>query len=94
VSLYKDDQLLASDVSWPEPIKYLTFDNPGVHVRYSEDKKTVFVSSAKPVKGFVFEEDTERRLSDNGFDLVPEETKEVQVEGLPATMLKWRYIEM
>ncbi|KAI4620410.1 hypothetical protein J4E80_004937 [Alternaria sp. BMP 0032] len=94
VSLYKDGQLLDSDVSWPEPIKYLTFDNPGVHVRYSEDNKAVFVTSAKPVKGFVFDEDTEHRLSDNGFDLVPGETKDVQVEGLPATMLRWRYVEM
>jgi len=62
-------------------------------VRYSEDKQTVFVYTAKPVKGFVLEEDTERRLSDNGFDLVPGEMKEVHVEGL-ATTLRWRYVEM
>ncbi|CAN9089791.1 unnamed protein product [Alternaria alternata] len=84
----------ASDIAWPEPIKYLSFSDPGVQLRYSEDKKTISVSAAKPVKGFVFAENPRSHLSDNGFDLVPGETRDVQVEGFPATALTWRYIEM
>jgi beta-mannosidase len=94
VSLYVDGQCLVSDVSWPEPIKYLEFANPGLEVNYSKDKTKIFVSAAKPVKGFVFSEGKGMRLSDNGFDLVPGETREVEVEGLPADKLKWKYIEM
>jgi beta-mannosidase len=93
-SIYMDGKFLASDVSWPEPIKYLSFPDRGVELRNSKDEGMVSVSAAKPVKGFVFEEGPEGRLSDNGFDLVPGETKEIDVKGLPASSLRWRYIEM
>ncbi|KAL1801221.1 hypothetical protein ACET3X_001563 [Alternaria dauci] len=93
-SLTIDGECAASDIAWPEPIKYLSFTDPGVQLHYSEDNKTVSVSAAKPVKGFSFAEEPRSHLSDNGFDLVPGETRVVKVEGLPATALKWRYIEM
>jgi beta-mannosidase len=93
-SLDINNQCVASDIAWPEPIKYLSFADPGVELRYSEDKTTIFVSASKPVKGFTFDEGTHAELSDNGFDLVPGETKQVEVENFPATALGWRYIEM
>ncbi|OAL54732.1 glycoside hydrolase [Pyrenochaeta sp. DS3sAY3a] len=93
-SLYVNDQLTASDLAWPDPIKYLSFEDRDVQLRYSDDKTLATITCAKPVKGFVFSEKEGVRLSDNGFDLIPGETKEVSVEGCAANELKWRYIEM
>lgn len=85
---------VAADVSWPEPIKYLSFADRGVQVQYSDDKRKLHVSVSKPVKGFVFDEREGVRLSDNGFDIVPGETKEVHVQGCAADELRWKYIDM
>ncbi|KAK7991290.1 glycoside hydrolase [Apiospora saccharicola] len=63
-------QLVASDCSWPDPIKYLHFPDRGVQVRYP-DKFTAVVTAEKPVKGFVFGEVSQAALSDNGFDIMP-----------------------
>ncbi|KAF2680847.1 glycoside hydrolase family 2 protein [Lentithecium fluviatile CBS 122367] len=85
---------VASDVSWPDPIKYLTFPDRGVSVFYLEDESVVTVACEKPVKGFVFSEKQGVRLSDNGFDVVPGEKKEVHVVGCKTDGLEWRYVEM
>ena len=86
-------QKVASDVSWPEPIKYLDFPERGVKVEV-EGKGVARVRAERPVKGFVFEEREGMRLSDNGFDVVPGEVREVHVTGCAADELKWRYIDM
>lgn len=91
-SLAVDGELTASDVSWPEPIKYLSFPDRGVNVACSEGK--AIVTAEKPVKGFVFAEKEGVRLSDNGFDLMPQEAREVTVVGCSADELTWRYVEM
>lgn len=93
-SLFIDDHHVASDVAWPDPIKYLSLGDRGVEISYSESKTQVFVAAKKPVKGFVFSEREGIRLSENGFDIVPGETKRVQVTGCTADELKWRYIDM
>jgi beta-mannosidase len=93
-SLLVDGKCVASDVSWPEPIKYLSFGDRGVRVECSADMATAFVSAAKPVKGFVFAERKGTRLSDNGFDIMPGETHEVRIEGCAANELGWRYVDM
>lgn len=85
---------VSSDVSWPEPIKYLSFPDRGVKVVVGGDGSTVRVEAEKPVKGFVFEEREGVRLSDNGFDVVPGEVREVHVTGCRADELRWRYVEM
>ncbi|RAR02868.1 carbohydrate-binding module family 35 protein [Stemphylium lycopersici] len=82
------------DVSWPEPIKYLSFANRGIELRYSEDMAKAFISAKRPVKGFVFDEKEGVKLSDNGFDVIPGQSHEVQVEGCAANDLTWRYVEM
>ncbi|KAH7397268.1 glycoside hydrolase superfamily [Pyrenochaeta sp. MPI-SDFR-AT-0127] len=92
--LFVDRHPVASDVAWPDPIKYLSFDDRDVQVSYSESKTEVFISAKKPVKGFVFAEKEGVGLSDNGFDIVPGEMKTVQVKGCAADELKWRYVEM
>jgi beta-mannosidase len=89
-----DGKIVASDISWPEPIKYLSFSDRGVSVTFPEDKTAAFVSAERPVKGFVFAEKQGVKLSDNGFDLVPGEKKVVRVDGCKADELKWKYVEM
>lgn len=93
-SLHIHGKCIASDVAWPDPIKYLRFDNRGVKIAYSEDRSHAHVSAEKPVKGFVFAETKDARLSDNGFDIVPGEVKEVHVAGCAANDLQWRYVDM
>lgn len=87
------DQDIATDISWPDPIKYLKFDDRGVEIKYSDDQSLVSISARKPTKGFVFSEKQGVELSDNGFDLVPGETKKVTVKGISAESLEWTYIE-
>lgn len=94
VELYVGGAIVASDVSWPEPIKYLRLFDRGVSVKVSEDKATAIVTAQKPVKGFVFEEKRGVKLSDNGFDIMPGEKKHVHVEGCGADQMKWTYVEM
>ncbi|CAO2658394.1 Nn.00g061170.m01.CDS01 [Neocucurbitaria sp. VM-36] len=93
-SLYIDSQCVATNASWPEPIKYLSFKDRGLDIHFSEDGTIAFVGAAKPVKGFVFCEKPGVRLNDNGFDIMPGEKKEVRVMGCKANELKWRYVEM
>ncbi|EUC45953.1 carbohydrate-binding module family 35 protein [Bipolaris oryzae ATCC 44560] len=93
-TLHIDGQYVATDVSWPEPIKYLSFEDRGIKVEYNEDLSVAFVSASKPVKGFVFSERKGVRLSDNGFDVIPGETHEVQVDGIAANELEWSYVEI
>ncbi|XP_014558024.1 carbohydrate-binding module family 35 protein [Bipolaris victoriae FI3] len=93
-TLHIEGQCVATDVSWPEPIKYLSFEDRGIKVEYSGDLTVAFVSSSKPVKGFVFSEKEGVRLSDNGFDVIPGETHEVQVDGIAANELEWSYVDM
>ncbi|PSN75124.1 glycoside hydrolase [Corynespora cassiicola Philippines] len=85
---------LAIDVSWPDPIKYLSFPDRGIDLKFSDDKKIVSVSASRPVKGFVFSEKQGISLSDNGFDLLPGETRQISVQGGPADALTWNYIGM
>ncbi|KAF2279109.1 glycoside hydrolase [Westerdykella ornata] len=85
---------ISNCISWPDPIKYLHFPDRDVQMRYSDDGASVTVTVGKPVKGFVFSERQGVRLSDNGFDLVPGVKKTVQVKGVHASKLDWRYVGM
>jgi beta-mannosidase len=87
-------KVVATDVSWPEPIKYLDFSDRGVKLHYSQDTLSVSVTTTKPVKGFVFSERKGVSLSDNGFDVMPGESIDVEVSGARADTLKWMYVGM
>lgn len=88
-----DGRIIASDVSWPEPIKYLDFPDRGLTFDVSPTGGRVTVTASKPVKGFVFEEHVGLKLSDNGFDVIPGEKNEIKVEGiLKAGELRYTYI--
>lgn len=90
-----EDQDIVTDVSWPDPIKYLDFEEEdrGVEISYDDDHSVVSISAKRPVKGFVFSEKQGIKLSDNGFDLVPGEDQNVTVKGIAAEALEWTYIE-
>lgn len=89
--LWVDGVQISSDVSWPDPIKYLDFPDRGVKVKYLSQGR-VEVSAEKPVKGFVFAEKQGVTLSDNGFDLIPgDEPRLVQVEGSGGE-LSWTFV--
>ncbi|KAH4002834.1 hypothetical protein HBI56_051860 [Parastagonospora nodorum] len=89
-----DGECVASDTAWPDPIKYLNFDDRQLDVRCHDDDSKIILMAAKPIKGFVFGEKKGVKLSDNGFDLMPHESKEVVVKGCTAHELKWLYIGM
>ncbi|KAF2025576.1 glycoside hydrolase [Setomelanomma holmii] len=92
--LYINGECVSTDTAWPEPIKYLRFEDRGVEVSCNDDKSKVFVTATRPVKGFVFSEKEGVKLSDNGFDVTPDERKEVDVTGCAADELKWMYVGM
>ena len=90
-SLWVDGVQVSSDVSWPDPLKYLDFPDRGVSVKHVTPG-LVEVSAEKPVKGFVFAERQGVKLSDNGFDLVPgDEPKLVRIEG-GGGELSWTFV--
>ncbi|KAK0662563.1 glycoside hydrolase superfamily [Cercophora samala] len=91
VSIWINKQKVSSDVSWPDPIKYLDLSERGLRVEYREGNQ-VEVSTEKPVKGFVFSEKEGVKLSDNGFDIMPGEHMVVKVEGTKAQELEWTFI--
>ncbi|KAI8634287.1 glycoside hydrolase family 2 protein [Xylariaceae sp. FL1651] len=86
-----ENQPVATDTYWPQPLKYLDFADRGVTVRAATDSQ-VIVSAARPTKSFVFQETRGVGLSDNGFDLVPREEKMVEVTGTSAKLLRYTYI--
>ncbi|KAK0616813.1 glycoside hydrolase family 2 protein [Immersiella caudata] len=87
--LWVGGEQVGFDVSWPEPIKYLEFEDRGVRVVDVGDG-VVEVSAEKPVKGFVFAERQGMKVSDNGFDLIPgEPSTRVQMEGNGGEIPEW-----
>ncbi|KAF1953243.1 glycoside hydrolase [Byssothecium circinans] len=90
-----DGKQVSSDVSWPDPIKYLNFPDRGVEIHYSDGGEKATISAKRPVKGFVFSEKQGVSLSDNGFDIVPGEAKEVVVTSDSGKVegLEWTFVE-
>ncbi|OTB13536.1 glycoside hydrolase family 2 protein [Daldinia sp. EC12] len=87
----EDDRVIATDNTWPQPLKYLDFSDREVKFKaLSADK--IVISSTRPVKGLVFEETRQTKLSDNGFDLIPGEEKTVDVSGVALDSLRYTYI--
>ncbi|KAH8899839.1 family 2 glycosyl hydrolase [Thozetella sp. PMI_491] len=96
VSLRIGGREVSTDVSWPEPTKYIDFANRGVKVTFNSSPKgtTAEITADKPTKGFVFSEKRGVRVSDNGFDLIPGRPKSVEIESdeFVVQELEWRYI--
>lgn len=85
-------ELVSRDVDWPQPLKYLSFEERGVEVVPTGD--TMVVRAAKPTKGLVFEERQGVLVHDSALDVVPGDEQVIRVKGLAAgdAPLKWRYL--
>ncbi|KAJ9655174.1 hypothetical protein H2201_008865 [Coniosporium apollinis] len=90
--LWIDDRVISRDVDWPQPLKYLSFEDRRVQVK--RDGNTITVVAEKPTKGLVFEEREGVLLNDSALDLVPGDEQVVTVKGLGADdqPLRWRYL--
>jgi beta-mannosidase len=98
VRLWIDGQIVARDVDWPQPLKYLDFADRGLEVKTqpgsSAGQRLLVVSSRKPVKCLVFEEQENVRISDSAIDLVPGDEQIVEITGLSDSdpPLGYRYL--
>lgn len=79
IRLFIEDKVVAREVDWPQPFKYLTFPDRGVTVQASEG--SYIVSAQRPTKGLVFDEVDGVILSDNAIDIVPGDTQIISVTG-------------
>ncbi|KAM0508699.1 hypothetical protein ACHAQF_000865 [Verticillium nonalfalfae] len=92
-SLTFNGELVATDTAWPEPFKYLDLNDRHVGLEIYQSGGEISIASRLPIKGFVLEETEGMKLSDNGFDLVPGEKREIQIEAGPTTApLRWTYL--
>jgi beta-mannosidase len=101
--LWVDGRLVARDVDWPQPLKYLDFSDRGIEVREIEQslsadngkgQRKVAISTRKPVKCLVFEERDGVIVSDNAIDIVPGDDQTVEIHGLKRgdSLLSWKYL--
>ncbi|KAJ5185539.1 Glycoside hydrolase family 2 immunoglobulin-like beta-sandwich [Penicillium cf. griseofulvum] len=87
--LWVDGQIVARDVDWPQPLKYLDFSDRGLEVKQQlgalAGQQLLIISARKPVKCLVFEERDNVRISDSAIDLVPGDDQVVEITGLSAS---------
>jgi beta-mannosidase len=93
--LLVNNQVVSTHVDWPQPYKYLSFDDRGLRVNLSESRSQISISVLKPVKGLIFDERPGLWFSDNGLDIVPGEEYSVDVQGLEESeSLGWTFLGM
>ncbi|KAJ5180934.1 Glycoside hydrolase family 2 immunoglobulin-like beta-sandwich [Penicillium capsulatum] len=95
--LWVGNDIIARDVDWPQPFKYLDLSHPRLEIsqegQRTRDKIVFKISSRKPVKCLVFEEEENVELSDNAMDIVPGDEQTLIVKGLGASQeLRYRYL--
>ncbi|MCJ1321033.1 hypothetical protein MMC15_006375 [Xylographa vitiligo] len=90
--LFVDGKIVARDMDWPQPYKYLPFENQDLHVAFHGHQ--MHISSKKPVKGLVFEEREGVLVSDSSLDVAPGDEQIVTISGLLASdkPLSWTYL--
>ena len=90
--LMQDGYTIARFVSWPEPLKSLTFDKSLGIIEVKLERNKAVVKVEKPVKGFELIANVEGVMwEDNGVDLVPGEEVELGVVGLQGDEVKARW---
>ncbi|KAI1072862.1 hypothetical protein LB507_011455 [Fusarium sp. FIESC RH6] len=75
--VFQSGECISRDVDWPQPFKYLSFENRGVKVEAQTGK--FMISSEKPTKGLVLEEIDDCVLSDNCLDVMPDDLQVVDI---------------
>jgi beta-mannosidase len=92
--IWVDGKLVSRDCDWPQPLKYLNFDDRGVSVKREGDK--IKVTTERPTKGLVFEEREGVLVEDSALDVIPGDEQVIKVKGLKEgdEPLRWRYLGM
>ncbi|KAJ5810706.1 Glycoside hydrolase family 2 immunoglobulin-like beta-sandwich [Penicillium pulvis] len=98
--VWVNDELVARDVDWPQPFKYIDLPTPLIEIKplspiSNTDKiRTVTIAALKPVKCLVFEEQDGIKYSDNALDLVPGDIQQVTISGFSKDIsnLIYRYL--
>ncbi|KAJ4376666.1 hypothetical protein N0V86_006782 [Didymella sp. IMI 355093] len=90
--IWVDGELVSRDVDWPQPLKYLDFEDRGLEV--VPQGSIILVKANKPTKGLVFEERSGVLVHDSAIDVVPGDEQVIRVRGLGKqdAALKWRYL--
>jgi beta-mannosidase len=90
--IWVNGEIVARDMDWPQPLKYLPFPKRNVKVDVRGDQMHVTVD--RPVKCLVFEEREGCHLSDSAIDLTPGDEQIVTVRGLKKgeEPLTWTYL--
>lgn len=91
--LWMDNKVIARDVDWPQPFKYLDLSERVLDLRiYRQEsgQALVLINARRPAKCFVFEEQDGVTFSDNAMDIVPGDEQVVIVSGLGGKHLKYR----
>jgi len=93
--LWIDDKVVSRDSDWPQPFKYISFENRNVKVT-SIGIDRLKISAALPTKGLVFEEREGVLVQDSALDVMPGDDQIVEVSGLKEgdKPLRWRYLGM
>lgn len=92
--IWVDGLLVARDVDWPQPLKYLSFEDREIEVKQTQDE--IVINTKRPVKGLVFEERKGVHLDDSALDIVPGDEQLVRIRGMAEgdKPLKWIYYDM
>jgi beta-mannosidase len=92
VRIWIDGEVVSRDVDWPQPLKYLDFEDRGLEVVPQGD--TIVVRAQKPTKGLVFEERSGVLVHDSAVDVVPGDEQIIKVRGLGKQdePLRWTYL--
>ncbi|KAL5115715.1 hypothetical protein ACEQ8H_006427 [Pleosporales sp. CAS-2024a] len=90
--IWIDGEIVSRDVDWPQPLKYLDFDERGLEVMAHGG--TIRVRASKPTKGLVFEERSGVLVHDSAIDVVPGDEQVIHVRGLGQQdpPLKWTFL--
>lgn len=80
VRLLMDGDVQSRDVDWPQPFKYLSFENRELEIHQVGTQLTV--QTARPVKGLWIEVEEGVGLSDNCIDVMPGEDQTIDLLGI------------
>ncbi|KAH3963733.1 hypothetical protein HBI37_166050 [Parastagonospora nodorum] len=92
VRIWIDGEVVSRDVDWPQPLKYLDFEDRGLEV--IPQGETITVRARKPTKGLVFEERAGVLVHDSAIDVVPGDEQVIKVRGLSKQdkPLRWTFL--
>ncbi|GAA3997610.1 glycoside hydrolase family 2 TIM barrel-domain containing protein [Deinococcus rubellus] len=90
-TLRRGETVVAQEIRWPEPFKYLTFPDPGLKVEVLSPT-SLSVSVQRPAKGIWLESAQETIWDDNMLDLLPGESRVIAVQHLNPAKLTARWL--